>query len=129
MKEVEWRNQLALKSYRFPGGLFDQESFKEDFGKIGHLCKMLKANRNEREINSRIILNYFIIGFNQFGDSFLQLLCSICDSAILPCVVASLSYLNRMPKESLIVFDRLVDLNQITADPVLFCRFVKECSE
>lgn len=127
LTEAQWRLHVAMSSYKFPGGLFGEKEFKDDYNRLNHLCKLLKVNRNERKIGSRVLLNYITISINQFGESFFPLFLSKADPTIYPCFISCLKFMNIMPTEPVIVYNRLIDLDNITPDPILFDRLMAEC--
>lgn len=127
MTEDLWRFNFAMNSYRFPGNLYDETIFSEDYTRITHLSKLLKINRVEQRIGVRVLLNYFVISFNQFGDNFITILLSKCEQKLYPCIISCLKILGKFdPNSVYVVYDRLIDLSTWTPDPILFDRLVLE---
>lgn len=90
----------ALMNYETMGRPINIEEFKQEANRAMHIPRFMKKLKNETpdEKQIRLLVNYFVIAFNNFGKGTQSLLFTVADESIYPEIIAILYFLKRYPE-------------------------------
>lgn len=98
----------AMQNYQNPQCV-SLEEFNEDLNRIITIKKAITRYKNGEEINIRLMLNQFVVLFNVFGQTALDMLKFKIDTENQPAVFAFVAALNRLPDDGYILDQLIVE--------------------
>lgn len=84
------------------------DEFNDDLGRITTIKKSITRYINGEDMNTRLVLNQFIILFNVFGSKAFDLIKYRLDESYYPIAFAFLVAIDRLPLEESILLDQVI---------------------
>lgn len=84
------------------------DEFKEDIYRLVTIKKCITKYQQGEDINTRLVLNNFIILFNVFGDMTFKMIKYKLDRDQYPIAFPFLVLLNRLPENEIIMMDQKI---------------------
>jgi hypothetical protein len=97
----------ALRSYDNPQCI-SLDEFREDLYRVHTIGRCINRYNQGDELNFRLILNHFIVLFNVFGATALELIKYKLDHRHFPVAYAFIVKINRLPEDDMLLMDQFV---------------------